>query len=221
MNALDAITLGVVVLSAIFAFSRGFSKEILAIGAWIGAGFAALYGLPLARPLAQRVLPTGTIADAVSVIVIFLLCLLVLSFITSALAKRVKDSALSTLDRTLGLIFGVVRGVVLMCLAYIVLAWALPGDQLPAWIEEARTRPFLANGADQLRRLVPASLRSEATRTGDRIHQNVEKGVQSEAEGAIRALTTPKPAPPANGGKPTYKPEEQRDLNRLIEQNSK
>lgn len=221
MNGLDIVVILVVLVSGLFAFARGFVKEALSVGAWVGAGLAALYAFPYVRPVAERFLPKGPLADTAAGIAVFLVALVVLSLVTSAIAGRVKGSALSALDRTLGLIFGLARGAVLMCLAYIALSWVLPPNDRPDWMQKARTLPLLANGADILRSLVPGSLRERAAAKAQEAAQSIEQAKQ--VEGAIRALSTPKPAPappaptgPARG----YNDDSRRDLNRLIQQNA-
>jgi membrane protein required for colicin V production len=216
MNLLDIVVIAIVLLSALFAFARGFVKEALSVAAWIGAGFAALYGLPYATPLAERFLPKGELAEGAAALVVFLVALIILSLLTSAIAGRVKDSSLSAIDRTLGLVFGLVRGLVLVCLVYIAFSWALPAKQQPpTWIAEARTLPLLQTGAERLRALVPSVYRAKAAATADDTRRAAEQ--MQEAAGAMGALSKPHPpGPPGHG--PGYSVEDQRDLNRLIQQ---
>ena len=217
MNLLDIIVIAAILFSGLFAFARGFVKEALAVAAWIGAGFAALYGMPFAVPIAERFLPTGIIADAAAAGAIFLVAVIVLSFASSVVAARVKASSLSAIDRTLGLIFGLVRGAVLVCLGYLALSWALPPgrDQQPSWITEARTLPLLASGADRLRALVPAAYRTKAESRVDETRRAAEQ--LQDAAGAMGALTTPSQGTTPRRG-PKYSTDDQRDLNRLIQQ---
>jgi membrane protein required for colicin V production len=220
MNALDIAVVAVILLSGLFAFARGFVKEVLSVGAWVGAGFAALYGLPYATPIAERFLPGGAVAEAGAGAAIFLVALIVLSVLTSAISRRVKESALSAVDRTLGLIFGLVRGVVLVCLAYIALGWVWPADKpqpQPQWIAGARTLPLLESGADRLRRLLPAQYREKAQATANETRRAAEQ--LKEAAGAMGALSRPRaPTSPAQDRAPVYTPNDQRGLNRLIQQ---
>ena len=217
MNLLDIVVIAIVLLSGLFAFARGFVKEALSVAAWMGAGFAALYGLPYATPLAERFLPKGEAAEGAAALVVFLVALIILSLLTSAIASRVKDSSLSAIDRTLGLVFGLVRGLVVVCLVYIAFSWALPAkQQQPTWIAEAKTLPLLQNGADRLRALVPTAYRAKAEATADDTRRAAEQ--MQEAAGAMGALSKPHPpgAPGQHG--PGYSVEDQRDLNRLIQQ---
>jgi membrane protein required for colicin V production len=219
MNLLDMIVIGVVLISGLFAFARGFVKEALSVVAWVGAAFAALHGLPYAAPMAERFLPKGPVADAAAGFVVFLVALVVLSFITSAIASHVKKSALSAVDRTLGLVFGLVRGLALVCLGYIALSWALPAGEhpQPTWIAEARTRPLLENGAKQLRQLVPAAY---LERAGSKVNEARRAAQQmNEAAGAMGALSTPRQGtPPSREHAPGYTPDARHDLDRLIQQ---
>lgn len=219
MNLLDIIVIAVILLSGLFAFARGFVKEALAVAAWVGAAFAALYGLPYAAPFAERFLPRGPVADAAAVLALFLVSLVALSFATSAVAGRVKESSLSAVDRTLGLVFGLVRGLVLVCLFYIALAWALPAGKQPqpSWIAEAKTLPLLASGAERLRALVPVAYRAKAEATAADTRRAAEQ--MNDAASAMRALSTPRqPATPVRDGGAPYSADDQRDLNRLIQQ---
>jgi membrane protein required for colicin V production len=223
MNGLDVAVIAVILLSGLFAFARGFVREALSVVAWVGAGFAALYAHPFVTPLAARFLPGGPVAEAAAAIGVFLVALLTLSILTSFVSARVKDSSLSAVDRTLGLMFGLLRGAVLVCLAYIALGWLWPADKQqkqPSWIEEARTKRYLESGADQLRALVPSQYREKAeTRLND-TRRAAEQ--MKEAAGAMRALSQPHLPPGASrAANPLYSTEDQRDLNRLIQQQQK
>ena len=88
MNYLDIIVLAVIALSALFAFARGFVKEALSIGAWIGAGLIALYGLPHARPFAKQFIANPTLAEIAAGAALFIVSLIVLSLVTSVIARR-------------------------------------------------------------------------------------------------------------------------------------
>ena len=219
MNGLDLAVVTVIVMSGVFAFARGFVKEALSIIAWVGAAFAALYGSAYLLPVAGRFLPKGPVTAAVGGIVLFLVVLILLSLLTSMVSRRVKQSGLSAVDRSLGLVFGLVRGVVLVCLGYLALSWALPPDerQQPAWMVHARTLPFLETGADRLRALVPAAYRERATAAV----RNTRPGAAQleEAAGAIRALSKPRgPAEAEREHGRVYSPDDQTELNRLIQQ---
>jgi membrane protein required for colicin V production len=217
VNALDIIVIAVVALSALFAFARGFAKEALSVAAWVGAGVITLKGLPYLAPVAQKYIATPLLAQIAAGTALFVVSLIVLSLLTSAIAGRVKQSALSALDRALGLVFGAFRGIVLACLGFLALNWAIPKEaDWPGWVRSARTRSFLANGAEMLKSLVPSETRERSAAAALEAQHTFEQ--TREAEQMMRALVNP--AAPATGRTPPatgYKPAERRDMDRLIQ----
>ena len=212
MNVLDIIVIGVIVLSGLLAFVRGFVKETLSIAGWLGASAAAIYAMPYARPIAEHFLPRGAAADAAAAGVVFFATLIVLSIVTSAISRRVKRSALSALDRTLGLVFGLARGALVVAIGYLALAFVLPpaGDQ-PQWVTQSRTLPLIASATQSLTRLLPESLRRQAEKF------NPAGKAESDYLDALRAYTVPA-APPAGSSPPAIAPQDQERLDQLIKQ---
>lgn len=213
MTAFDFTVIGVIVLSGVFAFSRGFVREALSIAAWILAAVAAYYAFPYVLPFFERFLPKGMIAGFATASAVFVIALIVLHMIAKAVAARVKHGPLSTVDRTLGLLFGLARGFILVCVGYIALAWFMPaGENRPRWFAESRTLPYLAAGAETLEHYFSRSTRAVAPGRS-------ASAVEKEAERAISAFTNPASSSAASANNPpVYTPSEQRDLNRLIQQ---
>ncbi|MCG8493329.1 MAG: CvpA family protein, partial [Sneathiellales bacterium] len=87
INITDAGILVVLLISAIFGFARGFVKEVLSISGWIGATFITLYAFPLLRPYAQQYIEIQLIADILTGSLIFILSLVLLSYITHAISE--------------------------------------------------------------------------------------------------------------------------------------
>lgn len=158
VNPVDIAVLIIVVISAALAFFRGFVHEVLGIAAWIGAILAAIYGLPHAQPYARDLIPIDWAADLAAVVAIFLVTLVILSVFTTLIARRVQDSALNTIDRSLGFVFGLARGAVIVVILFIAASWLVPPDTQPPWVQKARSMPFIEQGADALLALVPEDL---------------------------------------------------------------
>ncbi len=159
MTWIDAAALGVVVISALFSLVRGFVREVLSIFAWVGAVVAALKLFPYVQPYVASVLPQKNLVVFASIGLVFIVVLIVLSIIAAAIGGLVRSSALSQLDRTLGLVFGVVRGAIIVCIAYIGLSIGLPQPSWPAPVVNARFLPAAYQGAVWLAGLVPAEYR--------------------------------------------------------------
>jgi membrane protein required for colicin V production len=218
MNAVDLAVLVVVALSAVFAFARGFVREALSIAAWVGAALISLYGFSYAFSIVVRFVTTPLLADLIAGAGLFLISLIGLTILTGFLARFVHSSALSPIDRTLGLIFGVARGVVLVCLAYLVIDISLPQTDRPSWLQDAKSEPLLAQGADMLRGMLPETLQIKGVSALDNAQHAF--GQAKAARDAMGALANPAAALPpksAEAPAPAYKPAERRDLDRLID----
>jgi membrane protein required for colicin V production len=217
MNVLDIIVIVVIALSALLAFARGFVREALSILGWLGAAAATYYGLPYVRPYADRLISSPMVASAAAAIGIFVVSLIVISILTSAIARRVKGSSLSALDRSLGFLFGAARGVVLACLGILVISWTIPEPDWPGWMRESKTRPYLANGADYLKSLVPAQTRARGAEAAAATQRNYEQ--TQEAQKLMQPFLNPKGASGSGAAAPTpaYKPSERREMDRAIQ----
>ncbi|MFQ5774533.1 MAG: CvpA family protein [Kiloniellaceae bacterium] len=209
VNVTDAAIGMVIVVSGLFAFVRGLVHELLAIISWVGAAFATLYGFPYVQPTAREWITAPLIADMAAGVAIFLVVLIVLSVITRLLCRRVRDSSLGPLDRSLGLLFGLLRGAVLVCIAWLLLVWVLPREDHPGWIAEARSLPLVEQGGAALAALLPERLRgAPATASGGR---------GKASSDSYKSLLSPITKGDAPGDKPGYREPERDAMQRLIE----
>lgn len=155
LTAFDILVLIIVAVSAIVAFSRGFVSEVLSLFAWGGAAFATLYGLPLFRPYVREHIRPDALADTILVFALAIISLIVLKMVAGMIGDRVRRSKIGALDRVLGILFGLLRGLLVVCIAYIVISWIIPRDKQPDWIKSAETRALVEHGAKFLRSLLP------------------------------------------------------------------
>ena len=212
----DGLVVGIILLSGLFAFFRGFVREALAIGTWIGAAFAALYGFKYARPIARQFITVERIADVTAAAVLFITALIVLSIISGPISRRVQASALSALDRSLGFLFGLARGAVIVCLALLVVNWAIPKDQRPDWITSARTLPAIETGAQWLLNLLPREATSQTRAAADEARRKAEQAMDTKRSLDRLISPQPQPNPAAQEPRPGYNAEQRRDLDGLI-----
>jgi membrane protein required for colicin V production len=214
----DAAIVLVLAVSAVLAFMRGFVREMLHILAWIGATLVAVYGFSLLQPVMKKYLQPDLLANLVAAGGLFVLSLIVLIFVAASIAKKVKESDIGAVDRSLGFIFGLARGLLILALAYLVLVQFLPPkrkDQ-PEWVTASRGLPYVRAGATYLTKLAPELFES-ALKTideaGDAAGTMIKKG-------SVKA--TEQPAAEAEPDKQTGYPEAPRQqMDRLIESQQK
>ena len=219
-NLADVAVVGVVLVSALFAFFRGFVRETLAIAGWVGAAFATVWLFPLAQPYAAQWIAIPWLADLLAGVAIFVVTLAVLWLIIHMIVVRVKGSPLNTLDRSLGFLFGIARGLVLVALAYMVASQAAWRDEpAPDWVAQARVRPVIDYSAGVIVALVPEGTFNLPVEGFEEIQRNVEelKEAQEKIE-ELQRLTEPALAP-AKGedGTAGYKDADRKAIDQVFE----
>jgi len=162
---LTAFDVGVgilVLISAILATARGVTREVLSLATWAGSAAIAIYMWQFHPEIARGFIQEQIVADVATVIVSFIVALIVLHLITMRIADFVVDSKIGPLDRTLGFIFGVARGVLIAIVLVIFGQWLL-GPNLPSWASESRSLPMLRSMGDSLINMLPPDLEKQVT----------------------------------------------------------
>jgi membrane protein required for colicin V production len=150
-TAVDGGAALIVILSAILAYSRGLVRELMSIVGWIGAAILAFIFAPAATPIVKEIPMVGNfLSDSCELSVIaafagvFAIGLILAAIFTPLFASVVQRSALGGIDQALGFLFGVLRGVLLIAVAFIVWDRALSNQSVPM-IDNSRTAKVFAN----------------------------------------------------------------------------
>lgn len=159
MTWVDLAVFGILAVSSLLAFVRGLVREVLGIGAWVGAVAAGITGLPLMRGFVRNWLQAPEWVDPISFFVVFLITLIILMLIARTIGSMVRSSALGGVDRTLGLVFGLARGAVIIMIAYILAGTVFPIGHWPDAVLDARTLPAAYEGARWVREQLPEDYR--------------------------------------------------------------
>jgi len=155
ITLLDVILIGVMLISAVLAMIRGFMREVLSIAAWVVAALATLYSYGKLVPYAKSYVNNDIIATGAVVAGTFLLTLLVVSVVTVRFSDMVLDSRVGALDRTLGFLFGLARGLIIVVVAFLFFAWLVPSKTQPAWVANAKSKVVLQSTGDWLMSMLP------------------------------------------------------------------
>jgi membrane protein required for colicin V production len=156
VNVLDLAIIAIMLLSAILASVRGFTREILAIGSWIVAGFAAYTLHPLLLPYVQPYIAKSELALVAAIATVFFVTLTVVFLITVKISDIILDSRIGALDRTLGFIFGLARGFLIAVVAFMLFDFLVGENRQPDMLRDARLRPFLKQTGDALFAYLPS-----------------------------------------------------------------
>ena len=210
---LDVALVAFVLISAIYATYRGFVAESLSVFAWIAAAYATLYFGPWTSHWMRTMVSPAWLGEVVGYAVVFIVVVLPLSFASSRFADSVKKSQVSTLDAALGAAFGIVRGFVIVGIAYLVLTAAVSISDQPSWVTKARLMPVVRASAEVVASLIPdqnVTPRHHAVARHDKTPAAKPRTVRSAAVPAHKAAA---PKPP----KKTYGARDRHALDKLIE----
>jgi membrane protein required for colicin V production len=154
MNATDYAVIAAVVISSFIGAMRGFLREAVALGAWVIALFVAWHFSDLIEPHLGGLLAGSAVRPWAARVIIVVLILLLGSLVGAALAHFVRLSIFSGMDRLLGYVFGLVRGVVLFGV-FVILGQTLQLDG-ERWWHQSVLIPYGESVANGLRVMMGA-----------------------------------------------------------------
>jgi membrane protein required for colicin V production len=155
ITLLDIVLIAVMLISGLLAMVRGFMREVLSITAWVLAAAVTLYSYGKLLPYARQYFNNDIVATVAVVGGVFLGTLLLVSVLTIRISDMVLDSRVGALDRTLGFLFGLARGLVIVVVAFQFFSWLVPDRSQPEWVRSAKSRVVLAGTGQWLMSMLP------------------------------------------------------------------
>jgi len=154
---IDGVAAAIILISGFLAYARGLVRETLSILGWGGAAIVAFIFAPQGKDLVFEIpFVNGLVGDSceialiISFALIFIVALVVISLFTPLLAGIVSNSSLGLIDRALGFIFGLARGVLLIVVALFAYDQFIATGEGVAIVEESKTRIMLAQSQERL-----------------------------------------------------------------------
>jgi len=161
LNLVDYAVLVVLLVSALFSTLRGMTREFLGIVGWVISVFVAKLSAPALEPLISDIINVEGLAAALSWALPFAITVVVWFVIASLMSPGLKRAGLGSLDRWLGVIFGVVRGYVIVLIAYMTAVVALDGEsKLPDIVTESYSTPYMRQSVHSLSGVIPEDMRN-------------------------------------------------------------
>jgi len=222
-NTVDLTVLGVLLLSGILAFRRGFVREIFSLGTWIAAAIVAAHYYPELTPwMKAHHLKNDLAAEAASAIALFCGTLIILIPVGIIAGDYVKGPTLSALNRSLGLVFGLLRGFLVLSIVFLCFMFIWPKDDtdLPEWLETARTRPLLTYGSELIKDFIPEDEKEKIADHVRKSREEAEKAVE-DAE-RLKTISTPVPKVERSrdGSSPVYDGTSKEKMEEIIDRKS-
>ncbi len=165
LTIFDGAVAVILLISAILAYSRGVTREVMSIAGWIGAAVVAYYFTPQAEPFVGEIpMISDFIGDncQLSVLItfagVFVIALIIIALFTPLISGAIQKSALSPVDSGLGFLFGLLRGIILVVAVLIVYDFFVAGGEGYAQISDSYTVELLAEQQQRFADVIPTSL---------------------------------------------------------------
>ena len=154
---LDIIVAAFMLISALLAMVRGFTREVLSILSWVVAALVVVWVFPRYQDQFREFMSGSPklLADVLLVFGIFVVTLIIVTFITIRLADKILDSRVGAFDRSFGFLFGLARGLIIVVIAYLFFTWLVPTENQPQWVLQAKSRAVLDYTGEAIRRMLP------------------------------------------------------------------
>ena len=147
LNLADWFILIVLIASGIISFARGFTKEFLSLFLWLAAFIAAISLEYLATPKINEFIGTEEISKIISYIVVFLIFIFIGGMIIKFISKLIKWSGASGFDRFLGVMFGLMRGSIVLFVIFLLLPSGIKTTDL---INNSKITPIIQKYAPEI-----------------------------------------------------------------------
>ncbi len=165
LTLFDGAVAAVILISAILAYSRGVTREIMSIAGWVGAAVVAYYFAPQAEPFVREI---PVVSDLVgencelgiltAFAGVFVIALIVIALFTPLISGAIQKSALSPVDSGLGFLFGVLRGVILILAVLMVYDFFIAGGEGYAMVSDSKTMELLSDQQEEFQEYIPTSI---------------------------------------------------------------
>ena len=147
LNIADWFILIVLIASGIISFARGFTKEFLSLFLWLAAFIAAISLEYLATPKINEFIGNEEISKIISYIVVFVIFIFIGGMIIKFISKLIKWSGASGFDRFLGVMFGLMRGSIVLFVIFLLLPSGIKTTDL---INNSKITPIIQKYAPEI-----------------------------------------------------------------------
>ena len=182
--SMNIVDIGVIILLAVSSLTGlilGFVRGGLFVISWLGAAIATFILFPYAKPYSRQYVEHDFFADVTAGLIIFIITLIILFLLSSIIGGWVRNSRLNALDRSLGMLTGIIISSIILTGSYILIEKIWPPKKQPIWMVKAKVLPLIRNGAQALNELLPKNFQIEATKLMRSKTAGTRKLIEKEA----------------------------------------
>ncbi len=156
MTMVDWILLAIVLISTAIALVRGFVKEVISLIPWRAAFGIALAFSPTAAVLVPDAVDIPSARVAIAFVALFIVVLILGGIINWSISKLVETTGLSGRDRSVGMVFGLLRGVLIV--AGLLVLGGFTAFPQEAWWQASTLIPQFQVVSEWLLAIMPADV---------------------------------------------------------------
>ncbi|MGF1625890.1 MAG: CvpA family protein [Alphaproteobacteria bacterium] len=217
VHVVDIGVVVVLLMSALLGLVRGFTRELFSILAWVGAAAISYFAYPYVQPWLNDLIGIELLSELGSAVGVFIIAMIVLTLVFAAIADKVRGQRTGALDRSLGFLYGLARGAVVLIAAYMIFSWFVPPEERWPWLESARSIRPLQNASAQVEAAVPEESWAWLSETLDKQRPTMRPGDLLDPATATERLSQPPPAPRDEPAEPAYDDGSRSRLEEIIE----
>ena len=155
---IDILIASILALSVLIGFCRGAIKEIFTVLSWTGSIFLTIILFPVSRNIISNFIQQPLLVDLIAYVVVFVLFLIVLSALTYLFSSIVKNSVLAIPNRICGILFGLLRGILILAVADFCVSQYVMQDY-EEYVKQSKLRPYIKETSKMIFIMLPENIR--------------------------------------------------------------
>ena len=154
MNFFDYLLIAIVGLSMVLSLWRGFVREVISLIGLVAAFIVASRSSAVTGDFLGQWMPKGTVSDIAGFALVFVAVMLIVGLTGAIIRKLVDMAQLTATDRTLGVFFGMARGLLLISLCFLIFTTYDPRHNQD-WLKESRLTPYAIDLGNVIGKAIP------------------------------------------------------------------
>lgn len=194
MTLFDFIAVLILLVSAVVGFVRGATREVMTVLAFILAVLISILSLRFTGPIFRKAINPDWLGTALAILVVFAVAYILVRLFGAKLTQGLQQTeVLGTLDRVVGVGFGLVRALVLLGVFNLVFSVATPAERTPGWIRNAALYPLSSFAAKALLALAPQGS-AVAGKVAPALEKAVKEGAKDRPSEISPSALSPEPS---------------------------
>jgi len=153
LNLFDYALIAIVGLSMVLSLWRGFMREVISLTGLVAAFLVAGRTSSIVGGFLSQWIANGTLTDILGFAIVFTGIMLIVGLVGVMIRKLVDKADLTATDRTLGVFFGLARGVLLISLFFLIYTSYSKADK--PWMRHSMLTPYALELADLIGKAIP------------------------------------------------------------------